>query len=411
MRDAQVSLDQLISLSEGRLGLDTARQLLGLVESDLLEQLLSGLVQRDTPKCLLLIRDLVEKGRDLHRFIKTFTAYLRDAMMLRAGAPLELLKVSRSNPDALARAIDGLSFPTLLNFMQQFLELEEKMRTAAPARFLLEFTVIKLTAIHPRFVLDQLGNPGSQPLPETPAPRASAPANTHQSTPPAMAAMKPLPPVTGSLVYTGSSPQAALLRESAPMAEESLPMVETGEVEYPAPEEVPPVLTAAQMIEQFRTVGDTRLSPSVAVLLQSDVQFEDSATIAVLVPPRIAVVAPMLERPENLAVLRKLAQEIVGSPCRIRIGVAQVVDLESAQETFSSDDPLAVADTVEPMVMEDLPPLLSPESVATAATESTDSKPRNLREAMVRFPDFREAIELVRKHCGAEPVLFNGQRV
>src|SRR5690606_10141626 len=61
MRDAQVAFDQLISLSDGALSMEDARQLLGIVEGELLLSLLQNLAARDTVKCLLLVHELVEK--------------------------------------------------------------------------------------------------------------------------------------------------------------------------------------------------------------------------------------------------------------------------------------------------------------------------------------------------------------
>jgi len=135
MRDAQVALDQMISLSEGEITLETARQLLGTVETDLLHGLLDAIIARNTAAALLLVNELVEKGLDLQKFAKMFTTYLRDAMLLKAGASQDLLKVSRADAARLRDTVQQLSMPALLNAMQQFLELEERMRGSAPPRF------------------------------------------------------------------------------------------------------------------------------------------------------------------------------------------------------------------------------------------------------------------------------------
>src|SRR5690606_27957113 len=132
LRDAQVLLDQLISLAEDELTLDTVRSLLGVVEGDLFTRLLKSLVEHNTQDCLLLIGDLVDRGRDLQRFVKMFLGFLRDAMILKAGASPELLRIADPASDELKATIDKTTLPFLLNAVQQFLDLEERMRGAAP---------------------------------------------------------------------------------------------------------------------------------------------------------------------------------------------------------------------------------------------------------------------------------------
>jgi len=147
MRDAEVTLDQLVSLTEGELSLEATHKLLGLVESEVLLQVLESIRKRDATKALEIVKSLVDNGRDLQAFVRMCISFLRDVMLLKASgkdAPLELPadRISR-----LTELAQGVSFPFLLNVLNNFFMLEEKMKGTLPERFLLEFTLIKLTSI------------------------------------------------------------------------------------------------------------------------------------------------------------------------------------------------------------------------------------------------------------------------
>lgn len=406
MRDAQVALDQMISLSEGEITLETARQLIGIVEGELLQELLEGIMARETAKCLLLVGQLVDKGRDLQKFIKTFTAYLRDAMLLKAGASEELLKVSRADSARLRACIAGLSMPALLNCVQQFLELEERMRGAAPPRFLLEFTLIKLTAIHPKFVLDaidagQLGKGSESSKPSAsaaPAPRTTlhAPVLSIQAEQP----VKPREDAPRMLAQPVAAGQPMLMRKSTSAA------VELAEV---AVDDEPPRTSDPEAaIKAFKEQADAHLPNYLRIIKQADVALAEDGALVVTLRAGDGVMRGHLEKAEKLRDLQAIAAKVFGRTVTVRIAVAgrsaTVVPVESfyppAMESGPADGP--VSEEESPFAGEDS---------GSEPQRSPVSRKLTLDQALAQFPDFREAIDLVRKHCGAVPVLFNGQRI
>ncbi|MDX2176741.1 MAG: DNA polymerase III subunit gamma/tau [Candidatus Sumerlaeia bacterium] len=236
MRDAQVSLDQLISLSQGEVTLETARQLLGVVESELLERLLALLAARDTTGCLLLVNELVSSGRDLLRFTSTFLSYLRDALLAKSGAPDTLLRIARGNPEGLRKAVEPLSLVFLLNAMNQFVELEERLRGAVPARFLLELALIKMTAVDPRQLLEGIASGGAPPVAAQGGGKASAPP------PPPVASARPAPAAAvaePSLAMVAERP-ASQPRTLRPVAVDA--PAAAAKPPAPAPTGLPPVV-------------------------------------------------------------------------------------------------------------------------------------------------------------------------
>ena len=145
LRDAEVTLDQLISLSGGQIKFEYVSQLLGLVELDLLIGTVNDLARRDIRSLLERISQLVNKGRDLERFVKTMLAFLRDLMILKAGAELESTAYSAERFKEINNLLDGIALPFLLNAMNTFFLLEERIKTVPQARFLLAVSYTHLT--------------------------------------------------------------------------------------------------------------------------------------------------------------------------------------------------------------------------------------------------------------------------
>lgn len=395
MRDAQVALDQLISLSEGEVSLDTARQLLGIVEGDLLHGLLAALVERDTARCLLLIQELVDKGRDLQRFIKTFSMYLRDGMLLKAGAPKELLKVSRADSDKLRTAVEAVSMPAILNYMQQFLDLEERMRSAAPARFLLEFTLIKLTSIHPRFVLDSLDSDTLKKMPSS-APSPAGESNPAPESPPPSAvsrAADPAPRRVPRPRAEAAALQPALMH--APTGAEAV--AELPDVVVGTPE--PVAVAAKDAVPRFKATASEKLSAALrGALATSNVGVHDEELVITLAS-QDGVVQPMMVRPEAMHTLGAAACECFGRNLHVKVVVA-AASLESRKP-----EPADVREDEIQYI-----PIDSDDRYENSAAPPSETG-ISFQDALSKFPDFRDAIDLVRKHCGGDPVLFNGQRI
>lgn len=152
MRDAEVALDQLISLGESEITLERVQQLLGVVESSMLREAVVAMRDRDTSKLLSLVGSLVDRGRDIQRFVKALLHYLRDLLVLRVAGNREESDVygvmkSRAGYGEMVQLAHQVTTPFLINAINQFLSLDERLRGIAPARFLLEFTFIKLAEV------------------------------------------------------------------------------------------------------------------------------------------------------------------------------------------------------------------------------------------------------------------------
>jgi DNA polymerase-3 subunit gamma/tau len=156
MRDALMILDQLLALSDGKPTPEAAVKLLGLADPGALADAVGWLAGGKPAELLTLIQDLVDRGRSLERFVKELVAYLRDVMLLQAGVGEHLAALTG---EALRRAKEqsrALPTATLYNILNQMFELEERLKLSTQARFLVEFTFLRLAQVKPVIPLDQI---------------------------------------------------------------------------------------------------------------------------------------------------------------------------------------------------------------------------------------------------------------
>jgi len=148
MRDALVALDQVVALSgQGKISLRDVQELLGLVDSDACLDILEGLCTNKTADLLRVVDRLVNGGRDLERVTRQLIRLVRDALILKAGGPSDLIRRTESEGRRLEKIIGGVSLAQMVNISQILIGLEEQMRNGLPVRFALELAFVKLTAL------------------------------------------------------------------------------------------------------------------------------------------------------------------------------------------------------------------------------------------------------------------------
>ncbi|MDK2972099.1 MAG: polymerase subunit gamma/tau [Candidatus Sumerlaeota bacterium] len=381
LRDAQVLLDQLISLSEGELKLETVRSLLGVVESDLFLRLLKALVDRDTVDSLVIVGDLVDRGRDLQRFVKMFQGFLRDAMILRAGGSKQLARLVDPDAPEFRALLERTTLPFLLNAVQQFFDLEDKMRGAAPPRFLLEFTLIKLTAIDPKLVIDSAY--GGLP---TPPPGGGGGKGGHSAN------VSAVPRASASATPAERPPM------QAPLAADSLAR-EQAIAPPPAIEEIPTTDT-----ERWAAFVDhvSAANPTIrGVIRKARLREVQPSKIVIELAASDAAMRPLMDRPEIVRALRDAGLEAWKRPLFPVFTVAEPESLERVAQPIDDD-------LVSDVESYDSAPAAPPAQQTPAPAQS---ETMTLAEALEEYPDFKAACELVERHFGIKPTAFNDKRL
>ena len=356
MRDALVILDQVLAMTEGQPTIEAAGRLLGLADQSALTNATDWLAGGDAKALLALIEDLVERGRSLERFVKSLVAYLRELMLIQAGADDQLLT---SGGDTLAAArgqARAIEPAKLFNILNQLFELEEKLKQSTQARFLVEFTFLRLATIKPVIPIDEILE-NIRSIPEGSLGRASREqggaahrASTPEAAQPRSATVTPIQP----------APSADPARVA--VMQDSTGGTEVGEGRPPEYQDLIEDMTA-QLPDASRFLG--RYLRKAA---QMQVE-EHCVRLSWSEPTSLA--RRMVEKPENLAVIEQTFTRLLDRPMRvINQDVSGDVPPQRAEEQHRVASARPVTAVAAGPVLADGDPTPADEPVDAEATDS-----------------------------------------
>jgi len=208
MRDAQSMLDQLVAFCGETITEDDVLNIFGFTAQETITTLTTALLEKNTPAALEQVHQQADRGKDLTRLLADVIGHCRNLLVHKID-PGAARDVAPALLDALNAQAPQVSTERLINLIDQFADVDARMKWASNKRLYFEIGVIK--AVHSleevllsdvittlAGVADRKGLqiPDAGAAPATPMPPPQAPA----ATPPAPTA--PLPP-------EGMSPAAA----------------------------------------------------------------------------------------------------------------------------------------------------------------------------------------------------------
>ena len=188
VRDAQSILDQLVSYCEGPIRFQDVFDVLGLVNWQVLHDLCDAVQDQDIGKQLTLVNEVVVAGKDLSQFIEEIVRYYRNLLVVRSGAPKEILGVSEEELAGLEERAAGFTLTNLIRIVERFAELVGDFDSQLAQRTALETLLIKMskrtveisadTVIEKIMQLSESGSlaTGSPPARSATPPESAAPA-------------------------------------------------------------------------------------------------------------------------------------------------------------------------------------------------------------------------------------------
>jgi DNA polymerase-3 subunit gamma/tau len=165
LRDALSLLDQVIAACGEHLDEKRVRQVLGVVPTELLVDMVKAVDAADSRRALELMGQLASEGYELAHFCGELTRFVRDLMIaLSCGAESPLLQVPNDQRQQIGDLVGRFSEEDLSRFFNILLRAESEMRYALVPRFHLELALMKM--VHARrlasleTLLSRLGGAG-----------------------------------------------------------------------------------------------------------------------------------------------------------------------------------------------------------------------------------------------------------
>ena len=173
MRDALSVLDQCLSFGDGAVTADRVREVLGLVDDELYDQVLRLVVERRPAAVFPLIDRLTESGVDLTEFMAGAAEVLRGLLILQVGAEPEGMT------EALRGTLEGyrgrLEAGDTLRMLRLLADNEVGIRRSANPRLVVETLLLRWAMLDRTVDLEQVLEAGQRGSREDARPAASPP--------------------------------------------------------------------------------------------------------------------------------------------------------------------------------------------------------------------------------------------
>ncbi|MGH9861868.1 MAG: DNA polymerase III subunit gamma/tau [Candidatus Acidiferrales bacterium] len=181
LRDALSVLDQAIAYGGKTITAAQARELLGVVGDEVLDELVVAIADASSEKILRLVDHLEREGHNLQHFCREALRHIRNLLLVRiGGAAAKLAEAAGLERQRLEAAASRFSEEDLLRFFKVLLDTERDLRWAPQPRLHLELGLLKLAQAERLIPLEEVlaeltgtslparppaGNPASAPAP------------------------------------------------------------------------------------------------------------------------------------------------------------------------------------------------------------------------------------------------------
>lgn len=144
MRDAQSTLDQLISFCGKKIIEADVLSMFGLTARDQIIALAAAICHGDVSSALQQLDELAKSGKDLGRLVADLLNHFRNLMVyLATKGDTNLLDVSEAESTALREQASFMTMDAVGRILEVFTEAEWRLRDAVSKRILLEVTLFK----------------------------------------------------------------------------------------------------------------------------------------------------------------------------------------------------------------------------------------------------------------------------
>ena len=190
MRDAESTLDQLISFCGNKIEEGDVLSMFGLTARSQLLALSQGVLAGEVDGALRELNALAKSGKDLGRLLSDLLSHIRNLMIFQVSSgDLSLLEVSEAEASMLKEQANLVNTEALSRILEVLTDAEGRLREAVSKKILIEVALLRAiqarNAVSIDTVLKTLGQlrgsggggsaPVSAPAAETPKP-AAAPA-------------------------------------------------------------------------------------------------------------------------------------------------------------------------------------------------------------------------------------------
>jgi DNA polymerase-3 subunit gamma/tau len=185
MRDALSIMDQAIACCGDTLSADAVLDLVGVVGSEMLENLMDAVARNSGGEALRLLDQAVTEGQNPVHLGRQLVKFLRNAVVAKvSGVDTPVLQISSDERARIGRVTERFSEEDLARFLQIMLRTYGELSYRQEQRFHLELGVLKLVHAQRLLPLEQILSQAGSPLQVPTSSSAQAPKTPVSTTTP-----------------------------------------------------------------------------------------------------------------------------------------------------------------------------------------------------------------------------------
>ena len=146
MRDALQLFDKVTGVSK-EITKDLVQNNLNSLDTNDNIKILDYVLERDIPKLIVEINNILNKGIAGERFISAFSSFLRDILVSKNEHSIILSDNENSKINNLSKYSEKLSYPIIIEFLSILNEAELNFQKSLNTNLLIELTFLKITSV------------------------------------------------------------------------------------------------------------------------------------------------------------------------------------------------------------------------------------------------------------------------
>jgi DNA polymerase III subunit gamma/tau len=315
-RDAIGILDQLATYAGGAVSLQETLDILGIVQHDLLFEIVDTVHESDTQGALLFVERLNEGGTDYAQFIKDLLAHLRDLYVVKhTDQTPASIAATEEQLDRLRSQASRVSTSRTVGFIDLLGEALRSIRQGSDPRLELELVLIKMTALHDAMV--ELSSAPAAPA-ERPAPRTTTPSPPAAARPAASRPAATSPADTGPAASTAPPAEPAAPPKQRPSETPDVAASTASDATVSAPGSVRADIDHLKRAWPVVIEAVKKRQPGLAAILgEGSPDSLNGNELLVKFPAGYSFQANMVAREDNRALIAEALGEITGKEMRV----------------------------------------------------------------------------------------------
>ena len=323
LRDALSLIEQARAYCGTKISESQIRELLGVVQAEVLDELVAAIENRSTERALGLVHRLLTEGQNLQQFCREAISHFRNVLVAKVcGADSDLIAAPPEDRPRLARAAAAFSEEDLTRFFQILLQSEEDLRRKPDTRLHLEMGLLRLinaARLAPlEEVLAELS--GNAPV-RSSAPRAAVDAAPAARAIPAKPATAPPGPSASSTNANPPASGSASVRATpAPSVDANVGAAAAAPAREPATNINSSPSIAGLDSVQVEAIKSEIFSQAqfVGQLVETASRWEvEAGELRLYFPPPHRALADLLQARDSVEKLRTIASRVLGQPLRV----------------------------------------------------------------------------------------------